>query len=241
MLHMNARFSSSRRRAFQRRVLDWYAAHGRDLPWRRTRDPYAIVVSEIMLHQTQVSRVIPLYQRFLKRYPTVQALARARLSAIKRLTDPLGYKIRGSWLKAIATRVTEDRGGSFPDTLDELRRLPGIGRSTAGALMNFAFHKDAPILDTNVARLLSRYFGIPANGRSTDGRRLWELAAGVIPRGLGYVFNQASMDLGAIVCIARAPRCPACPLSNGCAWRSATRDRHSLRALHGRAGLSLAS
>ncbi len=85
--------------------------------------------------------------------------------------------------------------------------------------MNFAFHKDAPILDTNVARLLSRYFGIPANVRSTHGRRLWELAAGVIPRGLGYVFNQALMDLGAVVCIARAPRCPACPLSNGCAWR----------------------
>ncbi len=207
--------SPSRKRTFQRRVLAWYALHGRDLPWRRTRDPYAIVVSEIMLQQTQVRTVIPHYQRFLKRYPTVQALARARLAAVKRLTDPLGYKIRGSWLKAIATHVAEERAGYFPDTLEELQRLAGVGRSTAGAVMSFAFQRDAPILDTNVARLLGRYFGV----RPEDRRRLWLVARDVIPAGRAPVFNQALMDVGALLCVARAPRCARCPLERGCAWR----------------------
>jgi len=214
--------SPHRRRTFQRRVLAWYAIHGRDLPWRRTRDPYAILVSEIMLHQTQVRTVIPYYERFLRRYPTVQALARARLAAVKRLTDPLGYKIRGRWLKAIATRVAEDRAGYFPDTLEGLQRLPGIGRYTAGALMSFAFGQDAPILDTNVARLLGRYFAI----RPRDRSRLWDLAHAVIPRGKAPVFNQALMDVGALLCVARAPRCAACPLQRGCAWRAASRHGH---------------
>ncbi len=208
-----------RKRTFQRRVLAWYAAHGRDLPWRRTRDPYPIVVSEIMLHQTQVRTVIPYFHRFLKQYPTVQALARARLSSVKRLTDPLGYKIRGSWLKGIATAVAEERAGYFPDTLADLQRLPGVGRSTAGAVLSFAFQRDAPILDTNVARLLARYFGVSRDNRPG----LWELAARVIPRGRGPAFNQAMMDVGALVCVARAPRCPVCPLRRGCAWRRTAR------------------
>jgi A/G-specific adenine glycosylase len=174
------------------------------------------VVSEIMLHQTQVRTVVPHYRRFLKRYPTVQALARARLSAVKRLTDPLGYKIRGSWLKAIATQVAEERAGYFPDTLGELQRLPGIGRSTAGAVMSFAFQRDAPILDTNVVRLLGRYFGVGPKSR----QKLWALARDVIPPGTAAVFNQALMDVGALLCVARAPRCAACPLQRGCAWRA---------------------
>jgi len=201
----------SRLRTFRRNLLDWYAAHGRDLPWRRTRDPYAIVVSEIMLHQTQVSRVIPFYERFLQKYPTVEALARARRRDVKRLTDPLGYKVRGRWLHAIAQHVAEERAGYFPHSVDELRRLPGVGQYTAGAVMSFAFHLDAPILDTNVARLLTRYFG--ARG---PRRELWVLAEGVIPRGKAYLFNQALMDLGALVCTARAPRCVRCPLRRGC-------------------------
>jgi A/G-specific adenine glycosylase len=203
--------SRSRLRTFRRHLLDWYQANGRDLPWRGTRDPYAIVVSEILLHQTQVSRVIPVYEQFLRRYPTVEALARARLSAVKRLTDPLGYKVRGRWLHAIAQHVAEERAGYFPQTLDELRRLPGVGRYTAGAVMSFAFHRDAPILDTNVARLLSRYFGVGGSRRE-----LWAYANRVIPRGRAHVFNQALMDLGALVCVARAPRCVRCPLRRGC-------------------------
>jgi A/G-specific adenine glycosylase len=169
------------RRSFQRRVLVWYAANGRDLPWRKTRDPYAILVSEILSHQTQISRVLPVYRQVLDRYPTVDAMARAPLRDVKAITDPLGYKIRGRWLHRAALTVADRFGGAFPATLEELRQLPGVGRYTAGALMNFAHHRDAPVLDTNVARLLRRHFGIPAAAR-TRTRELWELAAAVIQR-----------------------------------------------------------
>jgi A/G-specific adenine glycosylase len=208
-----------RRRSFARRVLDWYAANGRDLPWRRTRDPYAILVSEVLSHQTQISRVVPVYERLLRRYPTVTAMASAPLADVKAITDPLGYKIRGRWLHAAALRVADGPGGAFPGTLDELLRLPGIGRYTAGAVMNFAHHRDAPVLDTNVARLLGRYFGISAPPRART-RELWSLAAAVIPRGKGYLINQALMDLGALVCRARNPRCASCPLRRTCKWRA---------------------
>jgi A/G-specific adenine glycosylase len=140
-----------RRRSFQRRVLGWYAVHGRHLPWRKTRDPYAILVSEVLSHQTQISRVLPVYERLLGRYPTVTALAQAPLAEVKAITDPLGYKIRGQWLHSAALRVADRPGGDFPETMEELRSLPGVGRYTAGAVMNFAHHRDAPVLDTNVA------------------------------------------------------------------------------------------
>lgn len=218
-----------RRRSFQRRVLDWYAAHGRDLPWRRTRDPYAILVSEILSHQTQIARVLPVYERLLGRYPTVTALARAPLAEVKAITDPLGYKIRGRWLHTAALRVADRPGGTFPDTLDELRSLPGIGRYTAGAVMSFAHHRDAPVLDTNVARLLRRYFGVVATPRART-QELWSLAAAVIPKGKGYLINQALMDLGAMICRARAPRCEACPLRRTCDFRRRT-GQGSLRPL----------
>lgn len=207
-----------RRRSFQRRVLRWYAANGRDLPWRRTRDPYAILVSEVLSHQTQIARVLPVYERLLRRYPTVSALARAPLAEVKAITDLLGYKIRGRWLHTAALRVADRPGGTFPDTMEELRSLPGVGRYTAGAVMNFAHHRDAPILDTNVARLLRRHFGLAATPRARTGA-LWSLAAAVIPRGKGYVINQALMDLGALICRARAPRCDACPLRRSCDFR----------------------
>src|SRR2546428_4704828 len=199
-----------RRRSFQRRVLDWYAAHGRDLPWRRTRDPYAILVSEVLSHQTQIARVLPVYERLIGRYPSIDALAQAPLADVKAITDPLGYKIRGNWLHAAALRVA-DHGGVFPQTIEELRRLPGVGQYTAGAVMSFAHHRDAPVLDTNVARLLRRHFGVAVSDRARTNE-LWSLAAAVVPKGKGYLINQALMDLGAIVCAARAPRCADCPL-----------------------------
>jgi A/G-specific adenine glycosylase len=201
----------SRIRTFRRHVLGWYGAHGRDLPWRRTQDPYAILVSEILLHQTQVKRVAPVYEAFLRRYPTAAELARTPLREIRELTDPLGYKVRGRWLKAAAREVT--RRGAFPATLVELQELPGVGRYTAGAVMSFAHGKDAPILDTNVARLLTRYFGA-----APSRARLWRLAAQVIPRGQGHRINQALMDLGALLCVARRPRCAQCPLRRACAF-----------------------
>lgn len=200
-------------------MLAWYARHGRDLPWRRTRDPYAILIAEILSHQTQIARVVPVYERLLARYPTAALLATAPLAEVKAITDPLGYKVRGGWLHAAALMVSEERAGYFPRSVAELRQLPGVGRYTAGAIMSFAHQLDAPIVDTNVARLLGRYFGVPSGG-GTPGRRLWDLAAAVIPQGRGYLINQALMDLGAMVCLARKPRCVACPVSRGCLGRA---------------------
>jgi A/G-specific adenine glycosylase len=207
-----------RRRSFQRRVLAWYAAHGRDLPWRKTRDPYAILVSEILSHQTQISRVVPVYEALLKRYPTAQAMASAPVEAVKAITDPLGYKVRGQWLHGAALRVADRFAGVMPQTLPELRQLPGIGPYTAGAVMSFAHQRDAAVLDTNVARLLRRHFGVTA-AASARTRELWSLAAAVIPKGKGYLINQALMDLGAMICRAKAPRCDACPLRRSCDFR----------------------
>jgi A/G-specific adenine glycosylase len=212
-----------RRRSFQRRVLAWYAAHGRDLPWRKTRDPYAILVSEILSHQTQISRVLPIYETLLRRYPTVYAMARAPLAEVKAITDPLGYKVRGAWLHAAALQVADRAGGRFPETLEELQRLRGVGRYTAGAVMNFAHHRDAPLLDTNVARLLRRHFGLAAPARARPAA-LWSLAGAVIPKGQGHLINQALMDLGAIVCRSRSPHCEICPLRRSCVFKKMTRQ-----------------
>jgi A/G-specific adenine glycosylase len=176
------------------------------------------LVAEVLSHQTQLSRVIPVYEAVLARYPTVQAMAGAPLDDVKSITDPLGYKVRGRWLHASALAVAEGGAAVFPQTLDELRRLPGVGRYTAGALMSFAHHRDAPILDTNVARVLRRYFGIPVPARART-QVLWELAAAIIPRGKGPLINQALMDLGAMVCRSRNPDCDVCPLRRGCRWR----------------------
>lgn len=206
--------SAGRRRSFQRRVLSWYAANGRDLPWRKTRDPYAILVSEILSHQTQIARVVPVYEQLLRLYPTVDAMAKAPLRSVKAITDPLGYKIRGRWLHGCALKVAEN--GAFPRSVDELRRLPGVGRYTAGALASFAHRQDVPAVDTNVGRVLSRHFADLVGTEPRPAVR-WQLAAEVLPKGRGHVLNQALMDIGALVCTARAPHCPSCPLRRSCA------------------------
>lgn len=205
---------SARLRAFQRRLLAWYRVHQRDLPWRKTRDPYKILVSEIMLQQTQVDRVIPKYRQFLERYPTVHALAKAKTIQLRRLWYPLGYNVRPLRLRRIAQRAVQEHDGRIPDSYDGLLAMDGIGRYTAGAVLSFAFEKDVPIVDTNVARLLSRGFGLRPGGRTQ--RRLWQLAEDVIPAGKGYIINQAMMDFGATVCTARSPKCPTCVLRRAC-------------------------
>lgn len=207
--------STSRRRSFARRLLDWYAANGRDLPWRHTRDPYAILVCEILSHQTQLARVVPIYTEILRRYPTVQAMADASPDAIKDITDPLGYKIRGRWLHAAALQVRD--GGGFPTTLDGLRRLPGVGPYTAGAIMSFAYDADVPLVDTNVRRVLSRHFS--GGGDQLTTAKIWALAGALIPRQRGHLINQALMDLGALVCRARTPACARCPVRRSCRYR----------------------
>ena len=216
---MSRRIAHQRRLSFFRRHLSrWYQKHQRDLPWRKTRDPYAILVSEVMLQQTQVDRVIPKYHEFLKKYPTVNALARANPQEVRKDWYPLGYNVRPFRLHAMAKEAVTRYGGKIPERYDDLIAMDGIGRYTAGAVLSFAFQKDAPILDTNVRRVLQRVFGVAEEaGPSRTQRRLWELAEEVIPRGKGYVFNQALMDLGATVCTARKPACLICPVRLVCA------------------------
>ena len=206
----------------------WFRKAARDLPWRRTRDPYGILVSEIMLQQTQVDRVVPKYREFLRRYPTLESLAKARAADVRRLWYPLGYNVRPSRLRRIAQRAVREYHGRIPDTYEGLLAMDGVGRYTAGAVLSFAFQQDAPILDTNVARLLARYFGITSETKRADHqRRLWRLASAVIPRGKGHLINQAMMDFGALVCTARAPLCPTCVLRRTC--RSFPVEHHSRR------------
>jgi A/G-specific adenine glycosylase len=203
---------------FQRRLLAWYRRHGRDLPWRRTREPYRILVSEIMLQQTQVERVLPKYHQFLDRYPTMAALAAARIGEIRRLWYPLGYNIRPVRLHAIARETMARYGGRLPDSAETLRQLPGVGRYTAGAILAFAHGRDVAVLDTNVRRVLGRVFLGPRRLRRLRGEKaLWDLAEALVPQGRGYDFNQALMDFGATWCTPRRPRCAACPMRAFCA------------------------
>jgi len=204
-------------RQFQQRLIRWYARHGRDLPWRRTRDPYRILVSEIMLQQTQVERVIGYYERFVRRYPTIETLAASSEPHVREAWEGLGYYARARNLHRTARQVTAEHDGKLPDDPDQMRRLPGIGRYTAGAVLSFAFGKDAAILDTNAARVLRRVFGVRARGTKVRlHSRLWELAEQVTPAGRADRFNQAIMDLGATVCRARKPECPRCPVRAVC-------------------------
>lgn len=203
------------KRRFQRRLLDWYKEHWRDLPWRRTSDPYKILVSEVMLQQTQVDRVIPKYHEFLERYPSFEALAEAQADDVKKTWYPLGYNIRPLRLHSIARETVARYGGALPNDHDELLSFKGIGRYTAGAIRSFAFNEDAPILDTNVMRVLHRVFVGVGNPRNQKNL-LWALSEALIPKGRGYDFNQALMDFGATVCTARDPYCLLCPMKGLC-------------------------
>ncbi|MBM4436475.1 MAG: A/G-specific adenine glycosylase [Actinobacteria bacterium] len=205
------------RRRFVRRILRWYRGHGRDLPWRRTSSPYHVAVAEILLQQTQVGRVASVYAEFIQRYPTVEALAAAPLTEIKALTDPLGYHVRGVWLKALAEQVTAAHGGQLPSALDALRRLPGLGPYAAAAVRVFGHRRRAALLDTNIARVYTRAVGLPAQGSHyQDSRRLEALAQALTPPRAFYAYHQGLMDLGATVCTARNPDCPRCPLRTVC-------------------------
>jgi A/G-specific adenine glycosylase len=203
------------KRRFQQRLLKWYARHGRDLPWRRTSDPYHILVSEVMLQQTQVDRVIPKYHQFVGRYPSFETLASAPVKEVKRLWYPLGYNIRPERLHSIACETVERYGGQLPNDHDQLLSFKGIGRYTAGAIRSFAFNEDAPILDTNVIRVLHRVFIAKGDPKKLTVK-LWRLAEMLIPRGKGYDFNQALMDFGATCCTARRPSCHGCPMTPIC-------------------------
>ena len=205
-------------RAFQARLLRWFRRNGRDLPWRKTRDPYRILVSEVMLQQTQVERVRDYYKRFLREYPTVLDLAAAHPARVRESWEGLGYYARARNLHAAAQTVAREYGGRFPRGLEEAMALPGVGRYTAGAVVSFAYGEPAPILDTNVRRVLSRVFvrRRPASAARLN-RRLWALAKAVIPPDRVWEFNQSLMDFGATVCTARNPKCSTCVLRSVCA------------------------
>jgi A/G-specific adenine glycosylase len=216
------------RRAFRRRLLAWYDRHGRDLPWRRAADPYQILVSEIMLQQTQVDRVLPKYHEWLARFPSLAALAARPVEEAVQAWYPLGYNIRPRRLHSIAREAVARYDGALPADEETLLSFEGIGRYTAGAIRSFAFGQRAAILDTNVARVLFRVFVARGNAASHAGRsHLWELSRTLLPYRRVFDFNQALMDFGAMVCSARKPRCATCPLSGGCASYPLDRPREA--------------
>jgi A/G-specific adenine glycosylase len=209
---------ASRRRRFKRRLLAWFRRHGRDLPWRRTRDPYRILVSEVMLQQTQVSRVRDFWPRFLERFPTLAALAAAPPSRVRAAWAGLGYYRRADNLHRLARTVRDAHDGILPETPEALRALPGVGTYTAGAVASFAWELPEPAIDTNVDRVLRRVFH-PRLGHHASARaRLHALARALVPRrgNDAWTTNQALMELGALVCTARVMRCDACPVKPVC-------------------------
>jgi len=202
---------------FRRRVAAWFRDHARDLPWRRTRDPYAIWVSEIMLQQTQVATVIAYFERFLAAFPTIADLAAADEQHVLRLWEGLGYYRRARQLHAAAGMIVADHQGRFPRDRDRIRALPGVGRYTAGAIASIAWDACEPILEANTVRLFSRLLAYRGDPAATVGqRRLWEFAADVLPRKRVGLFNQALMELGSEICTPRSPLCDRCPVRSLC-------------------------
>ena len=213
---------------FGRKLRAWYRANARDLPWRRTRDPYRVLVSELMLQQTQVARVVSRYHEFLERYPTLGDVARSSPKQVRDAWDGLGYYARARNLRRLARSITangREPGRTLPVDPAALRALPGIAPYTAGAVASFAFERRAPLVDTNVARVLRRVFAPAADPTRGAGRRiLWQLADMLLPRTGRAVWthNQALMELGALVCTARKPMCPQCPVRRVCQTATAS-------------------
>jgi A/G-specific adenine glycosylase len=206
--------------SFQTQLLAWYDRSKRDLPWRKTQDPYRILVSEIMLQQTQVRTVIPYYDRWLKRFPTFQTLAKASLDRVLKEWEGLGYYSRARNLHALAKIVATKHHGQLPSTREALKALPGIGRYTAGAILSIAFQKDYPVLDGNVMRVLTRYLDIHKDiAKPTVQKELWTLAEKFLPHGRAGDYNQAMMELGATICTPKNPLCPSCPIRKDCRAR----------------------
>lgn len=216
-----AAIAGDRRREFSRRLRAWYRRNHRDLPWRRTRNPYHVLVSELMLQQTQVARVVTYYDRFITRFPTLASLAASPPRQVREAWEGLGYYARARNLHALSREITRDGGpGVLPAEPVELRRLPGIGPYTAGAVASFAFERRAPLVDTNVARVLRRAFApsLASRGARTPAA-LWAIARALLPRTgrATWTHNQALMELGALVCTARVAHCGRCPVRTVCA------------------------
>ena len=202
------------------RLVAWYRTAGRSLPWRDTRDPYLILVSEMMLVQTTVAAVRPFYARFLEQFPTVESLAAAEEGAVLKAWEGLGYYRRARQLHAAARAVVVDHGGVFPSDPKAVRALPGVGRYIAGAVLSFAFDRPAPIVEANTQRVLARWLAWPEELQASRTQaRLWEAAARLVPASGAGEFNQAFMELGALICVPRAPLCLGCPVASECRAR----------------------
>ncbi len=225
--NLNPTLSAARRRRLVQRLVGWYRGAARDLPWRRSRDPYAIWISEAMLQQTRVETVGDFWVRFLERFPSVEALAAASEEDVLAAWSGLGYYRRARALHAAARRIASDHAGEFPRTRGELLALPGIGRYTAGALLSIAFDQPEPLVDGNVERVFARLFELDAAAGSPElVRSAWALAerfASDLGQARPRDWNQALMELGATLCTPRAPRCPECPLVRSCAARRSGR------------------
>lgn len=198
-------------KSFQKSLLNWYRTQKRDLPWRKSKDPYAIWISEIMLQQTQVQTVIPYYERWIKRFPTIHQLAQAPIQNILKSWEGLGYYTRAKNLHRSARMIITDFNGKLPTTSKELMQLPGIGLYTANAIASIAYHEDVPVVDGNVRRVLSRIFLI-----GNDFDKIFETASLILVSGQAGISNQALMDLGAMICSPKNPRCPSCPVKKFC-------------------------
>jgi A/G-specific adenine glycosylase len=204
-------------RPFRRALLAWYRKNGRDLPWRHTRDPYAILVSELMLQQTQVATVIPYYRRWLERFPDFASLARATDSDVLHAWQGLGYYARARNLHAAAKLIIARHRGILPHHIDQIRALPGLGRYTTNAVATFAFDQSLPIAEANIARLLARVLDLQTPIDSAAGReQIWSFAFDLLPERDASTHNSALMDLGALICTARQPKCGICPVRNFC-------------------------
>jgi A/G-specific adenine glycosylase len=202
---------------FRRTLVNWYRKNGRDLPWRRTRDPYAILVSEFMLQQTQVATVFPYYNEWLRRFPNFDSLARASQSNVLHAWQGLGYYARARNLHGSAKIIARDHDGSFPRDIAQMRKLPGIGRYTANAVATFAFDQSVPVVEANIARVLARLFDMHRSIDSSIGAEtIWRYAAELLPKRRAALHNSALMDLGALICTARAPKCRSCPVQKLC-------------------------
>ena len=210
----SGKFDGPATRRWRQRLLSWYDHNRRDLPWRQDRDPYRVWLSEIMLQQTRVSAVLEHYRRFLQRFPTVQKLASARESSVLAAWSGLGYYRRARMMHAAAKAIVKQHGGKFPGGIAELRALPGIGRYTAAAIASIVFDAPAAVVDGNVERVLGRVFGA-----DLAGEPLWQTAEALLSLKRPGDFNQAMMELGAIVCLPRQPRCSICPVFGLCATR----------------------
>jgi A/G-specific adenine glycosylase len=195
-------------------LLAWSETTRRDLPWRRTRDPWAVLVSELMLQQTQVARVEAAYRDFLTRFPDPAACAAAKAGEVVRAWEGLGYNRRALNLHRAARVIVDEHGGRVPDDLGALLALPGVGQYTARAVLAFAFERDHGVVDTNATRVLAR----AVTGRALSPREAQELADEMVPLGRGWEWNQAVLDLGATICVKRAPHCDRCPVANRCEW-----------------------